>query len=743
MNRLIHGDYTWTDQDDSLQEVSLYLSNAIAGDELTIDTIDVTVDCSVESGAGRTLTVDPRTFSYGTVMEYYHDATRLAKLYFSNAKRTGKYLFTLHGISAVGLLDKLSHPGGIYTGQTAGVILADLFGDVSPYTVAADVAELKLYGWLPYATRRENLHQLLFALGAALLKNSAGNPHVAFLTDGEGTPLPDDRIFSGGQVSYRTLATGVDVTEHTFVALAGDQAVTLFDNTDGSGTVMGETVIFDGPHHDLTATSGLKILSSGVNYAVLTGVGTLKGKKYTHQTKIISERVEEVAGEENLVTVTDATLISVSNSRTAAKRLLSFYSARREVTMDIKSQGERPGDILTFSDPFDETTKGLLQSLEFPMARMLRASATVITDYIPKWFGNKYNAYDVITTNKTYTVPAGVEDIMVLLIGGGRGGWSGLQGLESDPSTASTLSKVKQVTDYTETSSGYGTVKGGAGGEPGAGGQGGKVHRVELSVTPKQSFSVTIGTGGAGGVFSATGSVQGSAGTATKFGTLSSESGVVMDAGYADVITGAVYATAGKTGIPGGKGSGGMENGQTNAEKQSVVDGPPVTGPDGKVYTVGVAPTLDDASWSGWARISAGGIYAAMARCSAQIGSSGGAAVGANGQPGGKPSVDAWKGTAVDDYVAASAYGGDGGNGGNATAPAKVAGNYGAGGTGGNGGGGAGGGGYAFCTKRIATGYSFTARLKSVPGDSGVPGKGSNGGVGGNGCVVVFYRKAT
>ena len=743
MNKLIHGNYTWTDLDDSLHEVSVYLANSIPGDELTIDTIDVTVDCSIETSGGRVLSVDPRTFAYGTEMEYYHDTTRLARLYFSYAKRTGKYLFTLHGVSAVGLLDKLSHPGGIYTGQTADGILADLFGDVTPYTVAADVAELKLYGWLPYATRRENLHQLLFALGAALIKNSSGNPHVAFLTDGEGTPLPDDRIFSGGQVSYNTLATGVDVTEHTFVALAADQAVTLFDNTDGSGTVIGETVIFDGPHHDLTATTGLQILSSGVNFAVLTGVGTLMGKKYTHQTKIVSERVEDAAGEENLVTVTDATLVSVSNARTVAKRVLSFYSSRRVVTMDIQSEGERPGDILTFSDPFDETTKGLLQSLEFPMAQLLRASATVITDYIPKWFGNKYNAYEILTANQTYTPPAGVEEIMVLLIGGGRGGWSGLSGLESDPSTASTLSKVKQVTDFTETSSGYGTVKGGAGGEPGAGGQGGKVHRVELSVTPRQNFSVIIGTGGAGGVYSPTGSVQGSVGTATKFGTLSSDSGMVMDAGYADVITGTVYATTGKTGIPGGKGSGGMEDPNTNAEKQSVLDGPPVTGPDGKVYTVGVAPTLDDASWSGEARISAGGIYAAIAKCSAQIGSSGGAAVGANGQPGGNPSVSAWKGTAVDEYVAASAYGGDGGNGGNATAPAKVIGNYGVGGTGGNGGGGAGGGGYAFCTKRIATGYSFTARLKAAPGDSGIPGKGSNGGVGGNGCVVVFYRKTT
>ena len=742
MNRLIHGDYTWTDQDDSLHDVSLYLASSIPGDELTIDTIDVTVDCSVETSAGRTLSVDPRTFAYGTMMEYYHNSTRLARLYFSYAKRTGKYLFTLHGISAVGLLDKLPHPGGIYTGQTADALLADLFGGVAPYTVAADVAELKIYGWLPYATRRENLHQFLFAHGAALLKNSAGNPHIAFLTDGEGTPVPDDRIFSGGQVSYNTLATGVDVTEHTFVALAGDQVVTLFDNTDGSGAVMGETVIFDGPHHDLTATGSLRILSSGVNFAVLTGVGTLQGKQYTHQTKIVSERVEEVTGEENLVTVTDATLVSVSNSRNVAKRTLSFYSCRRVVTMDIESTGERPGDMLTFSDPFDESTKGLLQSLEFSMAQILRASATVITDYIPKWFGNKYNAYDVITTNGTYTIPAGVEDIMVLLIGGGRGGWSGLSGLESDPSTASTLSRVTSVTDYTETASGYGTVKGGEGGEAGAGGLGGKVYRVELSVTPGQSFPVTIGTGGAGGVYSSIGSIQGSVGTASKFGTLSSESGVVMDAGYADVISGTIYAAPGKTGIPGGKGSGGMENPQTNAEKQSVVDGPPVTGPDGKVYTVGVAPTLDDASWSGQARISAGGIYAAISQCSAQIGSSGGAAVGANGQPGGKPSVSAWKGTAVNDYVAASAYGGDGGDGGNATAPAKATG-YGVGGIGGNGGGGAGGGGYAFCIKRIATGYSFTAQLKSVPGDSGTPGKGSNGGVGANGCMVVFYRKTT
>lgn len=738
MNKLIHGNYTWSTDDDSLQDASLFLSNSIAGEELTIDTLDVTVDCSVESGNGKILSVDPRTFAYGSVLEYYHNTQRLGKFYFAYAKRVGKYVFTLHGVSAVGLLDKLPHAGGIYTGQTAATLLANLFSGVTAYTVASDVAELSVYGWLPYATRRENLHQLLFALGAALLKNASGNPHVAFLTDGTGTPISNERIFSGGEVSYNTLATGVMVTEHTYVALSSGETATLFDNTDGSGSVTNETVVFDGPHHSLSATSGLRIISSGVNYAVLTGLGTLTGKKYTHQTKLISEQSTEATGEDNVVTVEDATLVSVANSRNVAKRELSYYSSRRTVTMDILSMGERPGDMLSFSNPFDETNKGLLQSLEFPMAQILRASATIITDYTPKWYGNKYNAYTVISKNGTYTIPSGVEEVLVLLIGGGEGGWSGQAGQEANINTAPTVNEYHEVTDNTTLYTGYGVVKGGAGGEAGLGGLGGKVHRTELAVTPGQTFTITVGVGGNGGAFSATGSVRGSPGGASKFGTLTSANGMVMEAGYMDVITGKLYATAGVQGVPGGAGSGGMDEPDGEADKLVIVDGPPVTGPDGTIYTVAPAPT--GRVESEHASVNNGGVFAAMAYGLAQAGASGGAAVGSNGGVGSDGAAYSGRSTSSV-TVSAGATGGQGGKGGNAVAPAKVSGTYGQGGTGGHGGGGAGGGGYAYCVKRLSKKVSATANVRSTRGPSGVPGNGSNGGPGGDGCVVVFYRK--
>ena len=68
--------------------------------------------------------------------------------------------YALYATSAVGLLIRRRHRGGLYTGQTVAEVLPEIFGPV-PYSIKSNLAGIKLYGWLPYvkppdASARDN-----------------------------------------------------------------------------------------------------------------------------------------------------------------------------------------------------------------------------------------------------------------------------------------------------------------------------------------------------------------------------------------------------------------------------------------------------------------------------------------------------------------------------------------------------------------------------------------------------------
>lgn len=100
----------------------------------------------------------------------------------------------------------------------------------------------------------------------------------------------------------------------------------------------------------------------------------------------------------------------------------------------------------------------------------------------------------------------------------------------------------------TANAGGRGDGAGGAGGVSGASGAGGKVYSTELKVTPMEKFSVRIGLGGAGGSYAENGSIAGSLGTPTTFGTLSSNNGSSSEIGFVDPVNGKQYAKPGDAG---------------------------------------------------------------------------------------------------------------------------------------------------------------------------------------------------
>lgn len=645
--------YTFTDAQIKVNPVCV-LSSALLMDELAIDQFSpvmyseayLRVGFMESSGkalvdnAGRRLVVLKGggfldRLPYATPIWYYVDDVLMGKFYSKRVVRSGRAWFDVQAVSAIGVLDGQTHNGGLYSGVSFPDVAADIIGGSVSFSCADELRSLPVFGWLPKDTRRKNLHQLLFAYGVAIRKDENGNMVFVYPDTQTTKNIGDDRIFLGGSIDYMTPATRVDITEHAFLKLPSDEEVTLFDNTDGSGVADFTTIDFpNAPIHDLTASGAIVVHESGVNYAVISGTGLLRGKLYTHTTKI--KTLENASnGETKVVSVQDDTLVSVANSGNVAKRVLSYYGAARTIAADIVVDGEKPGDQIVFNNPFGDPETAFLSSMEVTSSSFLRAACELVSNYTPAWGGNNYSHAVVLTGSGSW---AFTGKCRAVLIGGGSGGSSGCDG---------------ETGTYDTDNPGPAT-KGGA---PGIPGEGGRILSVEMDVSGSVSYS--CGLGGAGGINAGTAPVPGEDGTDTVFGSFTTANGMRSQTGAVNLFTGEVLGLPGLAGLPGGDGA------AKNAPGGSVVW-------NGVTYYPGVKGT--DRTISGYG--------------TGEGGYGGGAAAGSNGGDG------FGGGSETVNNVIQGVTGGQGGNGADAVTPADAS-AFGQGGDAGHGGGGGGQGGYS------------------------------------------------
>lgn len=711
-----------------LDYCSLFQEVALDESSLSFDTVSVEV-CTTTIGAQ--LSALPNN----TPIIVYRGGEIKARFVSSGVSRIGPVTYQLTGRSPMGALTGMVHTGGIYTGQTVEEVVKEICGNI-PSLIKSVYAGVKLYGWLPYAdgkerSARDNLAQVLFAIGAYLRTDLNGVLRIEPLWDGTASLIDVDRSYTGGTVKYDSPISAVTVTEHQYVA--GTETKELFSGTAQNGDI----IIFSEPMHSLSAT-GFTILESGANYAKISaGTGALTGKAYIHNTRLITQPVTAGAAE-NVKSVTDATLVSLVNSYAVAKRLADYYRCRETITNDIVSGHEKPGHVVSVYHPYDKKmVSACIQSLDTTMSATLKSSMEALVGFAPPQpdASEYFDAREELTKDGEWTSPTG--EFTAVLIGGAWGGFSGKQG-----ASGGTTGKTYSSSGVSTKNQGMMASKGGDGGEAGLGGSGGRILQISVTCDPGTKFSIHIGKGGAGGGHSGSDSVQGSEGSATTFGTYTSADGTASNAGYLDLITGEVYAARGAAGIPGGKGGGTKDN-ATAGDDEPNEPGGSVVDDSGTVWLPGATPQppipiksyLEGAYDSN--REKAGDLYAG-----AGPGIGGGAAVGANGSDGDKGygRVRSTSQVGWGDY-SITCNGGTGGKGADAVAPDKVAGNRGTGGRGGHGGGGGGGFGICEASSRIYTGHSLSITYNVNAGTPGQGGNGSDGGEGGDGCVLIYYRK--
>ena len=262
------------------------------------------------------------------------------------------------------MLDDTNHYGGLYSGTYASDIIADVIGGKIPYTIKQVFSKIKLYGWLPVATRRENLKQILFACGGCIKKNKEGNAYISTLDTTTPKVIPDSKVFDSGSITYNTNISSVAVTEHGYVKLDDTKAEKLFEGEligsdfttpKGKSVTNASLVTWDAPAYDITVT-GTELLESDVNYAVVSATPTVKveGKKYLHTESVVHKDKANYKGKEKLAEVKEATLVSLANSGSTAERLMAYYGNSNTMTPSIILDNEQTTNSIQLTNPYGD-----------------------------------------------------------------------------------------------------------------------------------------------------------------------------------------------------------------------------------------------------------------------------------------------------------------------------------------------------------------------------------------------------
>lgn len=721
-NKIVYASYIFSDDDETLRNGNEYQITSLIADELQADTIELEVKCNNK---------DIVVFTENAPLQYYRENILRSTYYVQSIKRIGGDKYTISADSAMGLLMKRLHVGGIYTGQAVKEVVNEICGNI-PILVKTVFADTKLYGWLPYckppkSSARNNLAQVLYAIGAALTTDNNGVLRVEPLWDGTSSSIGETRLYFDGSVETEKPVSAVTVTEHQYIA--GTDEKELFSGTSQQGDI----ITFSEPMHSLTAT-GFTILESGANYAkISSGSGSLKGKTYIHNTRLVTQTVTENAAE-NVKSVTDATLVSLVNSSAVAKRLADYYKCRETITNGIVSGQEKPGHVVSVYHPYDKKmVSACIVSLDTTMSGTLKSEMAALVGFLPPQpeTTEYYDERVILTGSGEWTVPEGVTSYTRVLIGGGRGGSSGHRG-ESPAVRASKswTEKYDALRRFVGLDNGV-SLEGGKGGEPGDAGDGGKVLvETVTDAVPGTKVSYACGRGGYGGVFSQ-GNDAGAPGTATTMGGATSDTGSSSEAGYTDATTGEVFAAKGKSGIAGSPG-----NGYTWSDGKYTYQPSPSITVDGVTYSAGKdKEEVEGEDGRGDYKIAPYGYVGYSWRG----GYGGGAAAGSNGNDGlANGSGDAYIGSSSAFATVTAARGGAGAD---ATPPAKES-RYGCGGTSGHGGGGAGSNGVADAHQTSSENISVSqASLTARDTEPAPGGRGSDGGEAGDGCIIIYYRK--
>lgn len=304
---------------DEIRKASIVDEMSLISTEIPISTLDWTLDSRANTDFLFQLK-QPITVKNGNAV--------IGIYYISNSTRTAGNVYNIKCEDAIGILEDSRFAGGAYL---SGISATELCNDIidGDFPIVVDVEDVMLTGIVQPGTKRAALQQVLFAWGAILCVD--GETLRISAIDNTLAKIGTDRTYTGVAVETTAMVTKVQVTAHTYTQ---------------------------------SNTGSIEI--DGVKYADTTSVYEVSNPNVTANDKA------------NVISITNATLVSTDIGQATAQRVYNYYLNRDKGKGKVVWEGEKLGDYVSLPTVWGSTTKGHISKMEIALSNTVAANLTVV-----------------------------------------------------------------------------------------------------------------------------------------------------------------------------------------------------------------------------------------------------------------------------------------------------------------------------------------------------------------------------
>lgn len=346
----------------------------LSGGTVSVNTLEFTL----HAADGRFSPLNPAgvfsVLQQGQQLELYRVGTDgrdyLGRYYLERWESGGKNDICMMGCDGVGLLERAPFLGGIYQGITAASLAEEIFAAAGlTYQLEETLGRQLLWGYIAPGTARQALWQLAFAAGWVV--DSSRSDRIRLLPPAQrpSRMIGNDRKFLGQTIVQKPVVTGVQVAAHRYQPT--DELSVPFEDSLAAGEY---TVAFHEPLHSLTV-EGAVLLAQGAGFARLRvdrpGPVKLEGRRYKDMVQQFSRSIPGAGANraEQLLQVTNATLVSPQTVTPLLERLCDYYSYRYQTEFSAVLGQEVVGDMVSVRSIQGENLKGMVERLEIDLVR--------------------------------------------------------------------------------------------------------------------------------------------------------------------------------------------------------------------------------------------------------------------------------------------------------------------------------------------------------------------------------------
>lgn len=310
----------------------------------------------------------------------------MGTFYLDEWKNETEAISNMKAIDLIGIMDKTTFYGGIYFDKPILDILDEIFTsaniDLEQYLeISEELANIKLSGYIPICTHREALQQVIFPIGAVADCSRSEKIKIYKINNySECKEIDYKRKRQDSEtVELSEIVTGVQVTAHEYTYNNSASIEELYN----SELEIGEYLItFSEPVYNISVTNG-NLKEYTCNYAKIEvsskSTVIINGYKYFHTTQVYESRIQGLvdSDKENILQVTNATLINKEIAQEISDRILTYYQNSYNLSVDFRIKTETLGDTAVVDTLYNQKLKGVINKLDIDLTGGFIGSTTI------------------------------------------------------------------------------------------------------------------------------------------------------------------------------------------------------------------------------------------------------------------------------------------------------------------------------------------------------------------------------